>query len=248
MAGCTPAYGVCMTSGRLSARQFGWLALSMIATTARAAEQQTGAIENTFAASAFVLAGALILGLILRPTCMSAWRIASREIARRRLTGILAGAGTEVLSDVILPSACEGLTRIDHIVLTAGGAVCVQANHQSGFITGADDDPQWSWLDGTRRRSFLNPVIQNEGHVKAIRKAVPGLPVASVVVFCSGARFASQQPAHVVSVGGLATWLDNLQFDDVGIEDWETVWLRLKAAALTDEESRRDFDAQLSFG
>ena len=243
-----PVYLYRMTSGRLAANRFGWFSLSIAATTAGAAEPQTGAIDNAFALIAFVVAGALILGLVLRPACSAAWRIASREIARRRLTGILAGAGVEVLNDVILPSACEGLTRIDHIVLTAGGVICVQANHQRGTIAGEPDDPQWSWIDGARRRSFLNPVIQNEGHIKAIRKAVPGLPVASVVVFCSDARFSSQQPAHVLNTRSLPAWLGEVHFDDAGIEDWDTIWLRLKAAALTDEESRRDFDAQLSFG
>ncbi len=237
-----------MTSGRLAARQFGWFALSAAASTASAAETQTGAIDNTFATIAFSLAGALLLGLVLRPACFAAWRFATRALARRRLTGILSDAGVEVLDDVILPSACEGLTRVDHIVLTAGGVICVQTNHQSGTVFGEPDDPQWAWIEGARRRQFLNPVIQNQGHVKAIRKAVPGLPVASVVVFCSSVHFASEQPAHVVSVSGLPAWLEKLHFDDAGIEDWDTTWLRLKAAALTDEDSRRDFDAQLSFG
>ena len=241
-------YRVAMKSGRLQSRQFGWFALSAAASTASAAEPQTGAIDNAFAVIAFCLAGALLLGLVLRPACFAAWHFATRTLARRRLTGILANAGVEVLDDVILPSACEGLTRINHIVLTAGGVICVQTNHQAGTVFGEPDDPQWAWVDGTRRRKFLNPVIQNQGHVKAIRKAVPGLPVASVVVFCSTAQFASEQPAHVVTVDNLPAWLEQVHFDDAGIEDWDTTWLRLKAAALTDEESRRDFDAQLSFG
>lgn len=222
--------------------------LTAAASAATADDAQTGAIDNSFAAIAFGIAALLILGLILRPASLAAWRVARRALAHKRLTGILNSGGVEVLHDVILPSACDGLTRIDHIVLMAGGVVCVQANSQSGTIFGAPDDPQWSWIDGARRRQFLNPVIQNEGHVKAIRKAVPGLPVASAVVFPASVHFAHEQPAHVVAVDDLPAWLEKVRFDDSAIDDWDTTWLRLKASALTDEDSRRDFDAQLSFG
>ena len=237
-----------MTSGRLAACQTGWLFLTAAASAATADDAQTGAIDNSFALVAFVLAITLILGLVLRPATLATWQAARRALAHKRLTGILDSAGVEVLHDVILPSACDGLTRIDHIVLTAGGVVCVQTNNQGGTIFGAPDDPQWSWIDGARRRQFLNPVIQNEGHVKAIRKAVPGLPVASVVVFSASVHFAHEQPAHVVAIDDLPAWLEGVRFDDSAIDDWDTTWLRLKASALTDEDSRRDFDAQLSFG
>ena len=237
-----------MTSGRLAACQTGWLFLSAAASAATADDARTGAIDNSFAVVAFVLATALILGLVLRPASLAAWQVAKRAIAHKRLTRLLNSAGVEVLHDVILPSACDGLTRIDHIVLMAGGVVCVQTNSQSGTIFGAPDDPQWSWIDGTRRRPFLNPVIQNEGHVKALRKAVPGLPVVSVVVFSSSARFADEKPAHVVSIDDLPAWLEKVRFDESAIDDWDTTWLRLKASALTDDDSRRDFNAQLSFG
>ena len=76
-----------MKSGRLQARQFGWLALSAAASTAGAAEPQTGAIDNTFALFAFCLAGALLLALVLRPACFAAWHFATRTLARWSLDG-----------------------------------------------------------------------------------------------------------------------------------------------------------------
>jgi hypothetical protein len=31
------------------------------------------------------------------------------------------------------------------------------------------------------------------------------------------------------------------------VDDWDAAWMTIKAAALVDEETRKDFDAQLSF-
>jgi hypothetical protein len=36
-------------------------------------------------------------------------------------------------------------------------------------------------------------------------------------------------------------------FGPCEINDWNAVWLTVKSTALTDEESRKDFRAQLSF-
>jgi hypothetical protein len=36
-------------------------------------------------------------------------------------------------------------------------------------------------------------------------------------------------------------------FGPCKVDDWDAAWMTIKAAALVDEETRKDFDAQLSF-
>jgi hypothetical protein len=51
----------------------------------------------------------------------------------------------------------------------------------------------------------------------------------------------------VIHVRKLQNFIAKFNFGPCKIDDWDAVWLSVKAAALTDEETRKDFRAQLSF-
>lgn len=194
------------------------------------------------------IAGAILLTLLLRPTMTSLYRMLTERIGRRRISQILRARTENVLDDFILPGAYGGLTRIDHAMLTAGGVICIQTKHYNGVVFGDADEPQWTHVDGVQRRKFLNPRIQNEGRANALRKAVPDLPVASLVVFTGSVEFTSAREPNVIHLRELETFIQRFEFGPSPISDWDGIWLTLKSAALTDEASRKDFDAQLSFG
>ena len=58
----------------------------------------------------------------------------------------------------------------------------------------------------------------------------------------------SELPDTVVHISDLDAAIRRLEFDPSPVEDWDALWLTLRAAAKTDDESRRDYAAQLSFG
>ncbi|HSD68215.1 MAG TPA: hypothetical protein VLB07_01625, partial [Woeseiaceae bacterium] len=60
-------------------------------------------------------------------------------------------------------------------------------------------------------------------------------------------QFASPLPKNVIHIRDLRNYIALFVFGPSKIDDWDAVWLTLRAAALTDEESRKDFSAQLSF-
>ncbi len=97
------------------------------------------------------------------------------------------------------------------------------------------------------RRRFLNPVIQNEGRSRALRNAVPNVPVANLIVFTGSLEFTTPPPKNVIHVGQLESYIAKFVFGPCKIEDWDDVWLTVKAAAMTDEDTRKDFQAQLGF-
>jgi len=207
-----------------------------------------GAQSGTPALIMIAASGILLLALVLRPITAVLGRCVTRKNLERRLHRCLAATGLEVLHNFILPGRCGGLTRVDHAILAAGGVVSVQVKHYSGTVAGSPEDPQWTCTEGTEVHRFMNPVIQNERRAGAIRRAIPGLPVVSLIVFTGRVRFAESRPENVIELGQLATFLERLEFEPCAIEDWEATWLSLRAAALTDAKSRKDMDAQLSFG
>ena len=76
---------------------------------------------------------------------------------------------------------------------------------------------------------------------------MPKVPVASLVVFTGAVQFTSVLEKNVVHIRDLNSYISKFVFGPCKIDDWDAVWMTVKAEALTDEESRDDFNAQLGF-
>ncbi len=211
------------------------------------AEVVTGLANTGIGLFIIAIAAALLLTLMFRASATHIARIVAEKVGKRRIHKILSTRSPDLLEDFILPGAYGGLTHIDHAILTSGGILCIQTKHYNGIVFGGADEPQWTNIDGVHRRKFLNPIIQNEGRAKALQKVVPNVPVAGLVVFTGNIQFTTPLENNVVHVRDLESYIAKFVFGSCKINDWDAVWLTVKAEALTDEESRKDFRAQLSF-
>lgn len=214
-----------------------------------AAEEEvaTGLSNTGIGMFIIAVAGALLLTLIFRASATHVARIVTARIGKHRIRKILNARSSDVIEDFILPGAYGGLTHIDHAILTSGGIICIQTKHYNGVVFGGPDEPQWTNVDGIQRRKFLNPLIQNEGRSRALRKVIPDVPVASLVVFTGAVQFTSPPQSNVIHVRDLDSYIAKFVFGPCKIDDWHAVWMTVKSAALTDDDTRKDFDAQLSF-
>ena len=224
-------------------------AAPLIALPALAAEGefQTGITSVGPAKFLFTLAAALLLTLIFRSTATHLARYVTARIGQIRIRAALAKRSPDVLHDFILPGAYGGLAKIDHAILTAGGILCIQSKHYNGVVFGGEDEAQWTNVDGVNRRRFLNPLIQNEGRARALRKVVPDVPVANLIIFTGSVDFTSPPPKNVIHVDQLESYVAKYVFGPSKIDDWHAVWLTVNSAAMTDEDTRKDFQAQLGF-
>ena len=208
----------------------------------------TGVTGTGTAILIVTVAGAMLLTLVLRPVSTYVARAVGIRVGRWRVRTTLDRLTDDVLHDFIVPGAYGGLARIEHAVLTSGGVLCLQGKHCRGAIFGDADDAQWTNVDGGSRQRFLNPLIQSEGRRRAVQKILPEAPVASLVVFTGAVEFMSELPDTVVHISDLDAAIRRLEFEPSPVEDWDALWLTLRAAAKTDDDSRRDYAAQLSFG
>jgi hypothetical protein len=222
--------------------------LPLIALPALAAEAPvaTGITSVGPAAFIFTVAGALLLTLIFRSTASHVMRIVTGRIGAYRIRHALGTRSPDVLHDFILPGAYGGLVKIDHAILTAGGILCIQTKHYNGIVFGAEDEAQWTNVDGTVRRRFLNPLIQNEGRTRALQSVLPDVPVDNLVVFTGKVDFPTPPPKNVIRVGSLDSFIAKHVFGPSKVKDWDAAWLTVKSAALTDEASRKDLQAQIA--
>jgi hypothetical protein len=225
------------------------VSVPLIAMPALAADGtfQTGITDVGPAMFLFTLAAGLLLTLIFRSTANHLARFATAKIGQWRIRAALAKRSPDVLHDFILPGAYGGLAKIDHAVLTAGGILCIQSKHYNGVVFGAEYEPQWTNVDGVKRRRFLNPLIQNEGRTRALQKVVPNVPVANLVIFSGSVEFTTPPPKNVIHVDDLESYVAKFVFGPSKVDDWHAVWMTVTAAAMTDEDTRKDFQAQVGF-
>ena len=207
----------------------------------------TGLSNTDIGLFIIAIAAALLLTLVFRASATHVARIAVEKIGKRRIHKILHARSPDLLEDFIIPGAYGGLTHVDYAILTSGGILCIETKHHNGIVFGGADEPQWTNVDGVHRRKFLNPLIQNEGRTKALRKIIPGVPVANLVVFTGSVQFTTPLEKNVIHVHSLNSYIAKFVFGPCKIKDWDAVWFTVKSAALTDEETRKDFRAQLSF-
>ena len=210
-------------------------------------EVQTGVTSVGPAVFIFAVAGALLLTLLFRSTASQLTGLVTSRLGRWRLKRALGKLSPDVMHDFILPGAYGGLAKIDHAVMTAGGILCIQSKHYNGIVFGAEDEAQWTNVDGTRRRRFLNPLIQNEGRSRALRKVLSDVPVANLVVFTGSVEFTSAPPKNVIHIRDLESFIAKFVFGPSKIEDWNSVWLTVKSAAMTDAGARKDLQSQVLF-
>lgn len=193
-------------------------------------------------------AACLVLALLVHRRLQGFLHGARRRLGQRELRQAIRCAKFQYLEKFILPGLTDGLSRIDYAVLTSAGIVCIRALHGNGMVFGADSDAQWTQVCGVERRSLLNPLIQNAGRARSVQSVVGDMPVCNLVVFSGNVEFAVKPPDNVIPLQQLASWLRHYADTQACARDPEAAWLSLRAAALTDPASQKDFDAQLSFG
>lgn len=222
--------------------------LPLIALPALSAEPalSTGITNVGPAAFFFTIAAALLLTLFFRSTARHIVGTATSWIGAVRIRRVLNKCSPDVLHDFILPGAYGGLTKIDHAVLTAGGILCIQTKHYNGIVFGGEEEAQWTNIDGTTKRRFLNPLIQNAGRTRALQNVVPDVPVTNIVVFTGNVDFPTPPPRNVIRVSQIHSYVAKFVFGPSKVEDWDAAWLTVKAAALTDEATRKDLQAQIA--
>jgi hypothetical protein len=159
-------------------------------------------------------------------------------VGERRVNRVVRAAGLECLADVILPDGLGGLTQIDHIIKSPIGLVVVETKNYSGFVTGGVFSINWTQHFGRVKYPCINPLRQNDGHVKAVKALVPSdSHVFGQVVFVGSAdvRVDSEEFSN------LAEFERHLRLvSGVPIPfEVERAWAVVLAAARQDRATRR---------
>lgn len=113
-------------------------------------------------------------------------------LGEKAIAGILSNLEPDkytVINDVMLN--VDGKTsQMDHIVVSDHGIFVIETKNYKGWILGDEKNGQWTQVIYKKKNRFLNPIIQNKGHIKALQHHLSEYPDAkyiSVIVFSPAA-------------------------------------------------------------
>lgn len=106
----------------------------------------------------------------------------------------------QTLQNVILYGK-NGMTQIDHLVISIYGIFIIETKNYHGVITGKTHSENWKVSYGKKSYPFRNPLKQNYAHEKTLRE-VCNLPkdsgIISMVVFPNQAILDVDTDAHIL--------------------------------------------------
>lgn len=93
-----------------------------------------------------------------------------------------------IFHDLYIQKPNGEYTQVDLVAATKAGLIVFEVKEYSGWLFGSENQRYWTQIlaYGNEKHRFYNPVMQNAGHIQAIRKCLPqnpGIPVYSVIVF-----------------------------------------------------------------
>lgn len=92
-------------------------------------------------------------------------------------------------------------SQIDHIIVSDYGIFVIETKNYKGWILGYEKDRYWTQAIYKYRRKFYNPVLQNQGHIYALKhilKNYPFLRYYSIVAFTKRATLKTKTYTDVV--------------------------------------------------
>lgn len=113
------------------------------------------------------------------------------EWSERRLVMTLLKIGINpkaIFHDLYIQKPNGEYAQVDIAVATKAGIIVFEVKDYSGWIFGNEHQKYWTQVlaYGREKHRFYNPVMQNAGHIQAIRQCLPqnpGIPIYSVIVF-----------------------------------------------------------------
>ncbi|MEK8180764.1 NERD domain-containing protein [Flavobacterium buctense] len=107
----------------------------------------------------------------------------------------------KVINNVVLQSG-EFTSQIDHIVISDFGVFVIETKNYKGWILGHEHSEYWTQVIYKRKEKLYNPIRQNLGHIKSLKKCLteyPNVDYKSIIVFSSRAAIKVNTVTDVVN-------------------------------------------------
>lgn len=133
----------------------------------------------------------------------------------------LEDSGAKILRNVLLTEMVGSSQKstvsneIDLLVINQQGLFVIECKNMSGMIVGEGQSTHWTqYKNGGGHIRFRNPILQNEGHIRALKREVgEGYKFYSVIAFSPKGALAIENKPRSVWVGNwddLPQWMNTI--------------------------------------
>lgn len=122
-----------------------------------------------------------------------------------------------IFNNLTIPSAFNGSSQIDHLVISKFGIFVIESKDYKGWIFGSKEQAYWTQsLRGIGRNTFQfqNPLRQNWSHIQSLKLLLPSISedtYKNIVVFTHSSQFHFDPIENVVHENDVIACIQNLE-------------------------------------
>lgn len=147
----------------------------------------------------------------------------------------------KVINDIIL-QAGNKTTQIDHIVVSNYGIFVIETKNYKGWIFGNENSRYWTQVIYKRKEKLYNPIKQNYGHIKALKKILSdfdNLKFYSIIVFTTKADLKVETITDVVYTVNILKSINKYGTVLLSNDVKEKVFKKLMELDINNKENRK---------
>ena len=96
----------------------------------------------------------------------------------------------KIINDLLISS--HGHTsQIDHVVVSEYGIFVIETKNYQGWIYGGNYSEYWTQNIFGQKYELRNPILQNQGHIRALKRLLPDVPADSYIPIVAFSRRAT---------------------------------------------------------
>lgn len=147
-----------------------------------------------------------------------------------------------VINDLMLQSGGHS-TQIDHVVVSEYGIFVIETKYYQGWIYGGTNNEYWTQNIYGRKYQLRNPIWQNEGHIRALRKVLSEYncpPFYSIVAFSPQADLKlNDDSLPVMYWGDIVPFIGSHKESKISRTDMISIYYALLAVNVSDDKAAR---------
>ena len=182
----------------------------------------------------------------------SSWAESLGERGERRVSYFLADLPFEdywVFNDILIRYG-NYTTQVDHIIISRFGVFVLETKNLHGKIYGSENREYWSqylpdWgykrFGSIQEHKVRNPIWQNNGHIKSLRRLVFGndIPIYGIVVFPYETNLYVDTEHPVLNMRDVVPYIKGFLKESLSLEQMDLYKKRLLEVASKYESDRK---------
>jgi hypothetical protein len=147
-----------------------------------------------------------------------------------------------VINDLLLHNNGYS-SQIDHVVVSQYGVFVIETKNFMGDITGGPNSEMWTQNIYGSKSYFRNPILQNLGHITAIRKVIGDrshIQFQNIVLFSERARILVDRSLPVYHYRKIVPIIEGFTDEVMSRETALGVYHKLLDSNITDKQMRKE--------